>query len=511
MRERIHELENSNININIIGGFVEGRAERTVRSTIGATFVGVAWLAALVTACDAGGIAQRWFAKDSLGVFSVRTTVMPGIPDVSHIPPGLTVAEPAIIADPANPDHVAVAAMVEHRTARDSAGRYEQNHRAHASTRVWWSTDAGASWSEGQDLLPDFSGLAADLKGMSGQELSDGDGTMAGLPDGRFSIAVVVTDWFDTTGTSAPNTGEGPYEGLFVATQGAPGSSFSQGVRMDLSDIPKPSYTYPHVPTLFADRWDTSPRRGSLYLTYMGQMGTRDAVQRAMFLKVSTDGGKSFSRAKELPNTRGWLPNNDAAIAPDGALHLLSNRDSTKVFHAISRDGGETFSEPTPIRTRPNATDHWPYIRIGERGKNRGAILATLQQSWGTREERHTDVIVSVTTSGETLAPFTRLDSSLAEGHELRLPAPAVSENAFWVLAYRDNAKGAEVVLYRSIDDGASWHESRVLAARNTKDFYPGHFVSLSAAGNRLYAAYALPADDDKRPIGLYVSVIEVR
>jgi hypothetical protein len=323
---------------------------------------------------------------------------------------------------------------------------------------------------------------------------------------------VVVTEWFDTVArTSLPDTGSGPYEGLFVATQTEPGSSFSQTVRMDLSDIPQPSYTYPHVPTLFADRWASSPYQGTLYLTYMGQMGKRGSVERAMFLKVSEDGGRSFGQAKELPGTRGWSPNSDAVIAPNGGMHMVWSRDSTKVFHAVSKDAGRTFSNPTPIATDPEAVDHWPHLAIGTSGNNAAVILAALEQSFAVEGETTQNVVVSLISADGQPGPELPLDPTLGPDQQLRLPAPAVTEDALWVLAYRDNETGTEVVLYRSIDGGGSWHESRVLATRDTKDFYPGHFAGLSAAGNRLYASYALPTDDPVRPVGLYISVIEVR
>lgn len=52
----------------------------------------------------------------------VRTTLMPGIPDSSHIPPGLTVAERRIVADRDNPALVVVRAVAEHQPRKCESG-----------------------------------------------------------------------------------------------------------------------------------------------------------------------------------------------------------------------------------------------------------------------------------------------------------------------------------------------------------------------------------------------------
>jgi hypothetical protein len=467
-------------------------------------------------ACTAA-ITSSGTENDS-GVISVRTQLLPGVPDVSHIPPGITVAEPAVVADPERPDNVVAAAMVEHRTARDSAGKYTQNHRAHAWVRLWRSNNGGQTWDDGTDLLPDFSGLVADFKGMSGKELSVGDVAMGVQADGRVITAVDVTDWFAGRDKVTFDTGSGPFEGFYVTTQDSPGGAFSSGVRLDLSDIPEVN-SYAHVPALIVDRWKSSPYVGRIYLTYLGQFGPAKARQQAIFLKISTDGGKSFSRAREVPGTRGFLPYPDAAVSPDGALHFVWTMDSTKLRYSISRDGGTTFSEGARVPTHPATVEQWAQMTIGERGANKGKVLLAMEQAFGARnpkESRPTtasvmDVSVTVLGKDGTFAIPQRLDPSLPAERQFRLPSPAITDNAMWMLVYRDNTTGVDVVLYRSVDNGRTWREAQVLGSRNVQKFYPGHFSSLWAAGNRLYASYALPTEDPKRPVGLYVSVIEVR
>lgn len=444
-------------------------------------------------------------APDTIPVVT-GTTLVSELPDVD-VSPGLTVAEPTVVADWANPDHVAVAGMVEHRTRGDTS----EDHPSHSSTRVWVSGDGARTWSDGEDLLPGFSGIAADLRGPDEQALSDGDPTITVLPDGRFSVAVVLTEWHDMSKKTLPDTGSGPYEGVLVATQPEVDSSFSQKTRIGLSDLPRPPYSYPHLPTLVADRWSSSPRRGNLYLSYFARMGKKGDLEHAIFFKNSRDEGESFSPPQILPGSRGYFPNSDAIVGPDGTVHLLVTRDSTEAFFLTSPDGGQSFSEPRPIPIdRPTSNNH-PHLAIGRSGKNRGRLLGTFNQRFAENGEQSRDAVAVPIRDGGGITPPRQVDPDLPPDERIRLPAPAVSEDASWVLAYREGDEGTAVVLYRSTDGGRSWHEARVLARRPTHDFRVGDYVGLTAAGDRLYAAYPLPSGDPDRPVELYVSVIELR
>ena len=459
-------------------------------------------LLALAASVPKTSVAQNSEALDTIPVV-IRTTLMPGIPDVSHIPPGLAVKEPSIVADPQNPERVAVGGRVEHRTGGSS-------HPAHGWTRVWYSTDGARTWSEGQDLLPDFSGLSY-LEDDGEKTISTGDPTMTVLPDGRFSVAVNVSEWHDPTNVTRSNTGTGPYEGLFVATQPAPGSRFSEGTRVGLSDLPEPSYAFPHVPTLFANRSPESPRRGNLYLTYLAPMGTAGDVEFALFLKVSEDGGQSFGQAREVPRSRGFFPNNDGVVGPDGLMHLLVTRDSTDAVHLLSEDGGRTFATSDAASIPPGASNRFPHLAIGRAGPNRGVEFAAIEQEVVEGRNAVYDVLVFPIPGPEAPAAPRRLDPDLSSEEQIRLPSVAVTEDALWTMVYRQGPDGTEIVLYRSTDHARTWREARVIASRNTTDFSAGHYSSLVAVGNRLYAAYSLPTGDPARPVGAYTGVIDVR
>lgn len=436
-----------------------------------------------------------------------RTTLVSELPEVSDAPPGLTVAEPTVVADPDDPERIAVAAMVEHRTRGDAS----QDHPSHSSTRVWVSDDGARTWSDGQDLLPGFSGITADLRGPDQQELSDGDPTITVLPDGRFSVAVVLTEWRDMSKETLPDTGSGPYEGVLVATQSGGDSAFRRRTRIGLSDLPRPPYSFPHVPTLVADRWTSSPHQGTLYLSYFARMGQEGDLEHAVFFKTSRDGGESFGPPKVLPKSREYFPNSDAIVGPDGTAHLLVTRDSTEAFYLTSPDGGRSFSEPRPVAIDRPTTNNHPHLAIGHSGKNRGRILGTFNQRFAEDADHSRGAVAVPIGHGAPVAPPRRVDPDLQPDQRVRLPAPAVSGDASWVLAYREGDGGTEVVLYRSTDGGRSWDESRVLATRPTHDFRVGDYVGLAAAGDRLYAAYPLPSGDPDRPVELYVSVIELR
>jgi hypothetical protein len=451
-------------------------------------------------ACSTATTAVAVSEADSVGVIRVMTTMLEGIPEVSSATP-LTLAEPTIVADPEQPDHVIVAGTVEHRTP-PSQGKWTGLHLPHGWIRVWGSVDGGRTWDRGRDLLPDVTGLFADTA-PARHEFTGGDPEVAVFPGGRLAVTMILGDWFGADSGSVKNSG-GPYEGLFVA-EASPEGGITQLARLDMSGIPE-ALSYPHTPALFADRWKSSPFRGRIYLAHTGLMGSKHALKAAAFLRTSNDGGKSFSAPRELPGTRSGSPNLDLVVGPGGVIYAAWQGDSAS-FTMVSGDGGATFTTASRAFHKPA----WPRLAVGEGGRNRGVVLLAIEYADRDAKPWRTTGLASVAAEDGSFREARSIDPGLPQNYHLRYPAPAVSNNAFWVLGYQMDSTATRVVLYRSTDRGVSWQVARVLAARSAARFRVGDYVGLAAAGNRLYAAYTLPTEDGKPGrVALYVSTIDV-
>jgi hypothetical protein len=155
-------------------------------------------------------------------------------------------------------------------------------------------------------------------------------------------------------------------------------------------------------------------------------------------------------------------------------------------MHAFSKDGAQTFSQPTPaVSDAKTAGD-------GELSSLTSTPDGNLLLAWATQGK----VFCSVLNSGRWSEP-SPLAPDLPDGARLSYPAVAATADAYWVLAYRGerNPERVSVVLFRSDDRGEHWRSDRVLATREFKDairFHPGDYVGLAAAKQSLYAAYVL-------------------
>lgn len=193
------------------------------------------------------------------------------------------------------------------------------------------------------------------------------------------------------------------------------------------------------------------------------------------------------------------------AVRADGTLDAVWRAaEANRIVHASSRDGGATFSKPEPISAdRERGAGQFPSLT--------GAADGRLLAAWGHRGE----VFSAVWSSGKWSAAQP-LAKKLPDGDRLTHPAVAATASALWVLAYRHERTPARVrvVLYRSTDHGAGWEEYSTLATREPTGgkgvMSPGDYIGLTAAGNRVYAAYVLPGEGGDGPgPRLYVSSLD--
>ncbi len=100
------------------------------------------------------------------------------------------------------------------------------------------------------------------------------------------------------------------------------------------------------------------------------------------FLARSEDGGATWSTSR-LAGKQGLLAlppdafcwNPTLAFAPDGTLYyafqtgFYFNQGDRRVLLTASRDGGRTFSSPTPVSTQPDANQFWPALAVDRDGR----------------------------------------------------------------------------------------------------------------------------------------------
>jgi hypothetical protein len=162
------------------------------------------------------------------------------------------------------------------------------------------------------------------------------------------------------------------------------------------------------------------------------------------------------------------------AVRPDGTLDAVWRvAPPNRLVHALSKDGGTTFSKPMPISTDEGGG-------VGEFPSLAPALDGKLLVAWTHRD----DVYCSVLVADRWSAPR-RIAGVLPEGVCLSHPAATASSKALWVLAYRRENKPERlrVVLYRSIDRGKSWDEVCTLAGRELPGGMTRKFRRL-ASGN---------------------------
>jgi hypothetical protein len=108
-------------------------------------------------------------------------------------------------------------------------------------------------------------------------------------------------------------------------------------------------------------------------------------------------------------------------------------------------------------------------------------------------------------------------------------PAVAANSSGIWVVSYRADSSSLTVRLHRSVDGGRSYTLHRVLASRpfglnrfcpapaapcrrtlnETGAFFPGDYVGIAAATDRVVVAFALPdASEPTARSSIFTSII---
>jgi hypothetical protein len=281
---------------------------------------------------------------------------------------------------------------------------------------------------------------------------------------------------------------------------------------------------------------DTSPKspyKNSVYIFWslLADMNDQRADVSDIRFIYSRDGGKTFSASQQIAKSGYEV---QTVVRSDGTLDAIwveKRWNAQSLLHVTSKDGGKSFSQPQPIVTLANnAQLDIASLSVAANGE--------LIVAWMQRENRiapnacgDAHIEYSIYANGAWSSPQV-LDSQLPRDSLLGLPAVGATINAFWALGYFADKHSTRVLLYRAPLSTHRFSRYATLATRKfgkegfsvgwlgcnqseksaAPPFFPGDYVTLAGARNRLAAAYTLPREDNgKFPSisTLYISKID--
>jgi hypothetical protein len=406
-------------------------------------------------------------------------------------PPELTqpAFEPHLSIDPDDPDRIVVAA--HYGVGYNRGGR-----------KIWtWRTDdGGRSWTGNEMPLPAAgAALAADAV------------TGFGL-DGSAYLTFLFAD---TAGRR--------FNGGAALTRDAAGtSSFGPASVVARGGLDSPAGAAVDKGWLAIDRGGASPHRGTLYLSW--HLNRPDlatgTVHSSFWLAASRDGGDTFAEPVRIAQAF----HGQVAVRNDGTVDVIFGpRDRNTLLHAVSDDGGRTFSAPdTVVDFGDSVTVDVPHLLA-----TGGARLLVCWSQATAADTTRYDARCAHSPTGSSWDPPRPVVQSLPQTSSVGYPVTAAAGDAVWLLAYRADADTTRVILFRSSDGGRSFDDGRELARRPPGGrpfciaasapcrradvaFFPGDYFGLAATPTRVAAAYVLP--DEADPGGratVYVSIRE--
>jgi hypothetical protein len=275
-------------------------------------------------------------------------------------------------------------------------------------------------------------------------------------------------------------------------------------------DAPDGSFFVSDKPWMAIDRGAGSPFRGSLYFAWtrirVKKLVDGYELDRELVFSFTRHSGQRPSDPIAIARSGGGA---QIAVGPDGALDLVwveeEEERSPRVVHAVSRDGGRSFSRPSTLETLEERSESLDLPSLTSDAK--GTLVACWPRG-ALESAKDTSVRCSVRETGSGWTAPTPL--STKDG-ATGFPALASTGNAFWLLAYHAREATLGVALHCSRDGRrfervATLAESPLPAERfcarpglpcrkDVDAFLPGDYVGLAASSRRLAAAYVLPFD----------------
>jgi hypothetical protein len=376
--------------------------------------------------------------------------------------------EPSIAVNPLNPNQVVAA--------------FQDN--AH----IAYSTDAGNHWQLAEGIAP------PDWK-------VSGDVSVTYDNKGHAILCYMAFDRLGTFNYWAHNSSR---NGLHVRR------SLDGGQHWEAKDIPvilqpdRPTVPWEDKPYIVADN-SHGRYAGNLYIGW-----TRwNLADSEILLTRSTDDGQTWSEPNEIDNVRG-LPRDDngalegfaGTVGPDSTLYVVW-ADGNHIVFTESHDGGKTFSRTrniintAPIMFQVEAvarSNGFPQIAIDPRGKN-GRLYVT----WSDYRNGDVDVFCSTSPDrGRTWSPAVRVNSDpLHDGADQYFQWMTVdpSDGSAYVVFYdrRGDPQNRKqiVTLARSSDGGKSfinyaWTDDPF----DAQGVFMGDYTGLTAWDGRVYGVW---------------------
>jgi hypothetical protein len=417
----------------------------------------------------------------SAPVAALAQTIRP--PIVVHKGPHSAV-ETSIAVDPSKPDHIVGSAVV---TFGDPRARKVSN-----LTYISW--DAGKTWTSVAMDNPD--------------DLVQGDDAVVIDHEGR-----VYRTYLGFKHLRNPN-GVFPRNGIFLSASEDGGLTYEPRVILVEhlnSIVPFEDKLYPSV-----DLSSDSPHQGNVYIpwtrfTRYGSEAPEDSS--FIYIVVSSDGGRTFSRPARIPAGGGDAVDSDgtvegaiAAAGPDGTVYLAWSGPRDIEF-TRSTDGGTTWEPARTILEQPGGWD----IEIEGLGRANGMPVTatdispgphrgTVYVNWADLrnnegEDGDADIFLSRSTDGGTtwadplrvnLDPvgndrdqfFTWMSVDPVDG----------SVNIVYYDRREGDGSGIHVYLARSTDGGQTFTEHRLSdeAFVPKPDRFFGDYNGVSAYGGRV-------------------------
>jgi BNR repeat-like domain len=363
---------------------------------------------------------------------------------------------------------------------------------AHAS----YSRDAGRSWNSAEGVAP------ANYK-------VSGDVSTTFDKNGHAFICYIA---FDKLGTFNYWGHGATRNGIFVRR------SLDGGKTWEAHDVPvaeqptKPGIPFEDKPYIVSDISNTR-YAGNLYVGWTRWSLTDSKI----LLSRSTDDGKTWSPAIEIDRTPG-LPRDDngaaegfdGAVGPDGRLYAIWSQDNY-IFLTISRDGGKTFSRARPIiHTAPimfaleavERANGFPQIGIDPRTQR-------LYVTWSDYRNGDLDVFCSTSTDhGKRWSDPVRVNNDpIHDGADQFFQWLAIdSLDGSANLAFYDRRadltnKTQTVTLARSTDHGSTFQNyAWTTNPFNASGVFFGDYIGIAALGGRVYGTWMENVPNSSEP-----------
>ncbi len=464
------------------------------------------------------------------------TALQPPSPDIS-------VYEPFIAIDPHNPDRIAVAAQYGLRGGRGAL-----------DIQLWVSRDAGRTWFSRRVPRPRFDGgwtadpLVAFDTGGSILVVGDCGPAEAAKLGKALAYDCKTLPTLKQLFAPAIEVRRDPAN-VEMMKKAVIGVSRSEDDGRTLTGTVMPDVSPSSDRSAIAvDRSATSPHKGTVYVSWSDETPS-------LRIARSTDGGRTFAPSVSFKQ---WGPTHGAQVAvrPDGSVHLVWSIfslpgitdligpylprgdepvDAWKhIYHAVSTDGGATFSGPTRVATHAGPGKiGLPTLASDAAGRllfvyGQAAEALPDPDIRPVRQARHRLYAIRSEDGIRWSAPY-KLCPQLPATLHMGLPTITNNGKTWWIITYLADDEGTRVALLRSDNGGESFTVDSILSKRSFTadkaslmgsalarycDDIPqaGDYVGVSAVGSRVAAAFVLPESSvPTSRATVYVAVNDVR